>query len=128
MNETPLQNGTMGKFPNGVAAALEAADISQAELARRVDESRQQIGRIVKCERKLTLAMATKLAPVLNVDVRELFVPADHQPLDQSGGQGEFLAEKARLLDQIASFSPDQQAEILSEALSMMARRQRTEP
>lgn len=65
-----------GKYPNGLAAAMEEhPDITQADLARAIDTSPQQISRLVKGEREMTALWAEKLAPLLEVAPEVLVFP-----------------------------------------------------
>jgi phage repressor protein C with HTH and peptisase S24 domain len=57
--------------------ALEEADISMAELARRVKTSPQQIDRLVKSQRKLTKEWAQKIAPFVKRSPAELLFGTD---------------------------------------------------
>lgn len=61
-----MLEGVDGKYPNGLQEALENADISASELARRVGTSRQNISRWVAGSRELLPAMAEQIAPHLN--------------------------------------------------------------
>ena len=70
---------TQGKFPNGLKAAMEAMQIGPTALGRLSGESKQNIDRWSKGERRLQPEDAAKLAPHLGVSVRDLLL------LDQFG-------------------------------------------
>lgn len=70
---------TQGKFPNGLKAAMEAKQIGPTALGRLSGESKQNIDRWSKGERRLQPEDAAKLAPHLEVSVRDLLM------LDQFG-------------------------------------------
>jgi SOS-response transcriptional repressor LexA len=64
------------KFPNGLRAAMEAAGIGQAELARMIGVDRANVNRWYKGTRKLPVHLAGQIAGILKVD-RETIVFAD---------------------------------------------------
>lgn len=70
---------TQGKFPNGLQAAMKAKEIGPTALGKLADESKQNIDRWAKQERRLKPEDAAKLAPHLDVSVRDLLL------LDQLG-------------------------------------------
>lgn len=82
-----------GKFPNGLAAAIERKRVRVSVLARKVDTNRQNIARWRDQEQKLPLHMAQKIAPLLDTTAQDLMVP----PVVQRASK--------RLVD---SFDPDQ--------------------
>jgi transcriptional regulator with XRE-family HTH domain len=47
---------------------LDELDMSQAELARRLGVSRQQVGKWVKDEQRMSLESAKNVASILNLD------------------------------------------------------------
>ncbi len=61
-----------GKFPNGLAALIKSRNINQAELARALNTSRQNVGRWVKQSRKIPLDVAEAIADYLRVPVSEV--------------------------------------------------------
>jgi SOS-response transcriptional repressor LexA len=61
-----------GKWPNGLADLVERRDTNQAELARHLKTSRQNVGRWVKQSRKIPLDMAEKIADYYRVPVTEI--------------------------------------------------------
>ncbi|WP_158085671.1 LexA family protein [Henriciella aquimarina] len=63
---------TEGKWPNGLTALIERRGINQAELARALNTSRQNVGRWVKQTRKIPLDVAEKIAEHLKVPVSEV--------------------------------------------------------
>lgn len=58
---------TKGKYPNGLARLLNERSISQAELGRKIDASRQNIGRWVSGQRKIPEEYGEKIAKLLDV-------------------------------------------------------------
>ncbi|EJN15724.1 putative transcriptional regulator [Bradyrhizobium sp. YR681] len=66
-----------GKYPNGLAEALarRSKDMSQADLARAVGTSTQQINRLLHGEREMTALWAEKLAPALRTSPEKLVFP-----------------------------------------------------
>lgn len=63
---------TQGKFPNGLQAAMKAANLGPTELGRLADEPKQNIDRWAKQERRLNPEDAAKLAPHLGSSVIQL--------------------------------------------------------
>ncbi|WP_300396360.1 LexA family transcriptional regulator [Henriciella sp.] len=61
-----------GKFTNGLAGLIERRGTSQAELARALNTSRQNVGRWVKQTRKIPPDVAAKIAGYLRVPVSEV--------------------------------------------------------
>jgi len=64
------------RFPNGLRRAMTRAGISQADLARRAGMRRQQVQKLYHGQRKMTLAWATLIAPILRCAVRDLMIPS----------------------------------------------------
>jgi len=64
-----------GKFPNGLAEAIERRAISQGDLARAAGTSQQQISKLVQGEREMTALWAEKLAPILKTSPEKLVFP-----------------------------------------------------
>jgi SOS-response transcriptional repressor LexA len=64
-----------GKFPNGLAAAIQAAGSNYNRLARNAGTSRQNVQRWAEGERKLSAEWAEKLAPFLERAAEDIFLP-----------------------------------------------------
>lgn len=65
-----------GKFPNGLAEAMESRPgVSQAELAKAAGTSQQQVNRLVHGEREMTALWAERLAPPLKTSPEKLVFP-----------------------------------------------------
>lgn len=60
---------------NHILRFRERAGLSKAELARRVGTTRQQMGRLEKDERELTVSWAEKIAPHLHCTPQDLLFP-----------------------------------------------------
>lgn len=70
-----------GKYPNGLRAAMDAAEMGPTELARAIETNKQNIIRWRDGERELPKPMAAKIAPVLKVAVEDLvFTPEERTP------------------------------------------------
>lgn len=67
----------IGKFPNGLRAAMNAVDIGPTALGRLTDISKQDIDRWAKQERRLMPEAAAKLAPHLNTTANRLLLLPD---------------------------------------------------
>lgn len=65
---------TTGKFPNGLRAAMEAKKLGPTALGNLAGESKQNIDRWAKQERRLKPEDAAKLAPHLGVAVSDLLL------------------------------------------------------
>jgi phage repressor protein C with HTH and peptisase S24 domain len=66
---------TKGKFPNGLASAMEAKGIGPTELARLAGETtKQNLVRYRDQERKLPVELAKTLAPLLEVTAEQLIL------------------------------------------------------
>lgn len=65
-----------GKYPNGLAAAIKARDLTPRRLAEVAGTSRQQVEKLVSGERELTAIWAERLAPALKVSPEELVFPS----------------------------------------------------
>lgn len=68
MNENAFVN-----FGKKVKQIREAHDITQEELALRIDVDKSYIGRIERAERYVTLKVIIKIADALNIRVKDLF-------------------------------------------------------
>ena len=84
---------TTGKFPNGLQAAMKAKGVGPTDLGRLAGESKQNIDRWAKQERRLKPEDAAKLAPHLDVAVGELLL------LDEFGGSAAFSTSMVRIPD-----------------------------
>lgn len=65
----------MTEVTNGIRMFRERMKISTSELARRVGIGRQQMGKLERSKRKLTVEWANKIAPHLNTTPQELMFP-----------------------------------------------------
>lgn len=66
-----------GKFPNGLAEAMERRpDVSQAMLADAAGTSQQQISKLRQGAREMTALWAERLAPTLRTSPEKLVFPA----------------------------------------------------
>lgn len=71
-----------GKWPNGLADAVEKArindpDMGPTKLANQAKENKQTIARYISGERKLPKRVAEKIAPLVNSTVAELLLVED---------------------------------------------------
>ena len=66
-----------GKFQNGLDAAMSKAGIGTTDLAKLIDQSKQNVDRWRKGERRLVPEMAAKIAPHLSVSANVLLLLAD---------------------------------------------------
>ena len=73
--------GMKGKYPNGLATAMERLNIGPTALARLVQTSKQNVDRIADGERKLTVVWAEKFSPHLEATAEELMFPGRQQTL-----------------------------------------------
>src|SRR4051812_15012817 len=65
-----------GKFPNGLAAALDRRPgVSQGDLAKAAGTSQQQISKLLHGEREMTALWAERLAPALRTSPEQLVFP-----------------------------------------------------
>lgn len=64
-----------GKFPNGLAEAMERRGITQGALARAAGTTQQQIGKLVHGEREMTALWAERLAGPLRTSPELLVFP-----------------------------------------------------
>lgn len=64
-----------GKFPNGLAEAMERRAISQGALAKAIGTTQQQISKLVHGEREMTALWAERLAPLLRTSPEKLVFP-----------------------------------------------------
>ena len=62
-----------GRFPNGLDKAIKAADISKAELARRLDMDRPYLLRVVEGYYNPSVVMAIAIARELDTTVEALW-------------------------------------------------------
>ncbi|WP_352499392.1 helix-turn-helix domain-containing protein [Mesorhizobium sp. M0058] len=60
---------------NGIRLFRERANLTKAELSRRIGTTRQQLGRLEDSQRKLTLEWAQKIAPHVNATAQDLMFP-----------------------------------------------------
>lgn len=67
----------IGKFPNGLRDAMNAADIGPTALGRLADIPKQDIDRWARQERRLMPEAAAKLAPHLNTSANRLLLLPD---------------------------------------------------
>jgi len=70
-----------GKFPNGLSAAMAAKELGPTALGRLSGDSKQNVDRWAKQERRLTPEDAARLAPHLDVTAADLLL------LDERDGQ-----------------------------------------
>ncbi len=104
---------TAGKFPNGLRAAMTRKGIGPTRLGRLVGETKQDISRWAKGERRLVPETAAKLAHHLDVPASELLLlpegapPTDAPPVDR-------LAAAIKAFDDLQD---DERAELLRYAI-----------
>lgn len=87
-------------FGSRLREAREQADVTQEELARRVDLSRTSITNIEKGRQRILLHQVLNLAGALNVDPAQLMAP-DETP------EPELRADVARIVQDLKGASKD---------------------
>ncbi|WP_139231595.1 S24 family peptidase [Methylobacterium phyllosphaerae] len=68
------------KFPNGLAVAMERAGMGPTELARRLNQTKQDVSRWAKGERRLPPEVANIAAPILNTSAAALLLLTEAAP------------------------------------------------
>jgi DNA-binding XRE family transcriptional regulator len=103
---------------NGIRSFRRQLGITQAELALRVNTTRQQIGRLEDGKRKLTMQWATDLAKVLNCRASDLMFPETAMLGDSAGYRNVFLAQTGSPDEHAISLHSDILKRLMMEASS----------
>lgn len=91
------------KFPNGLAKAMAAVPIGPTALARLLGETRQNVTRWRKGQRRLTPPMADKIAPHLGTSARVLLQVDQPTVLERAPRGGSVKVQRVPLISWVSA-------------------------